>query len=131
MADEVQQEYTVEVAASAQDCFDAAIDFAAYPSWASNITKARVLEYNDAGLPLRVEMELDARIKTIRYVLEYRYRKPRELTEQGTECTLVRMSAGGLRRRAWSHFAESLQDQSWVHVTPGVSVCVSVRALES
>lgn len=80
MADEVEQEYSVEVKASGQQCFETVVDFDAYPNWSSNIRLARVLKRNAAGLPLRVEMELDARIKIIRYVLEYRYKKPREVT---------------------------------------------------
>jgi len=80
VADEVKQEYSVEVAASPEECFATLVDFDAYPRWSSNVCAAKVLKRNAAGLPVRVEMELDARIKKIRYVLEYRYKKPREAT---------------------------------------------------
>jgi ribosome-associated toxin RatA of RatAB toxin-antitoxin module len=80
VSDEVKQEYSVDIAASPEDCFATLIDFDAYPQWSSNVSSARVLERNAAGLPLRVAMELDARIKPIRYVLEYRYKQPRQAT---------------------------------------------------
>jgi len=80
VADEFKQEYSVDVAASPEDCFATLIDFDAYPDWSSTVCSARVLARNAAGLPLRVEMELDARVRKIRYVLEYRYKKPREAT---------------------------------------------------
>lgn len=74
-----EQEHTVIIEASQQDCFDVITDFASYPEWNSALSAARV-EKESRGLAKHVSFELDARVKKIRYVLEYSYKKPRELT---------------------------------------------------
>jgi uncharacterized membrane protein len=80
MSVEGAQEFTVEVAASPAACFDTIVDFERYPEWSSSIRSARVLERDRAGLGRRVEFLLDMRVRTVRYVLEYRHRKPQSLT---------------------------------------------------
>jgi hypothetical protein len=77
---EVRQSYSTTVASSIDDCFAVLIDFEAYPQWSSVIKKCRVLERHADGLAKRVEFILDMTIKTIRYVLEYGYDKPRGAT---------------------------------------------------
>jgi uncharacterized membrane protein len=79
MSAAAEQEQTVIVEASQQDCFDVITDFATYPGWNSALRAARV-EKHSRGLARQVAFELDARVKTIRYVLEYSYKKPGELT---------------------------------------------------
>jgi len=63
---EFSQTYSTRVAASRDACFAVLIDFDAYPRWSSPITSCRVLERHP-----------DMTVKTIRYVLEYTYDKPR------------------------------------------------------
>jgi uncharacterized membrane protein len=72
-----QQTYTTTIARPASECFVALVDFERYPDWSSPITRCRVLERHPDGLAKRVEFELDMRIKTIRYVLDYSYDPPR------------------------------------------------------
>ena len=79
MSLDAAQEVTVEVAAPQADCFAAIVDFDRYPEWSGQVTRTKVLEYDADGIGRVVEFFIDARIKTIRYVLEYRYRKPSEL----------------------------------------------------
>jgi ribosome-associated toxin RatA of RatAB toxin-antitoxin module len=80
MAEMEQQEFTTEVAASVQQCFTTITDFDVYPKWFSTVEKTRVLERYPNGLAKRVELHVDMKLKTIRYVLEYDYDKPTGLT---------------------------------------------------
>ena len=79
MSLDAAQEVSVEVAAPQLDCFTAIVDFEHYPEWSGQVTRTRVLEYDAAGVGRVVEFFVDAKVKTIRYVLEYTYRKPSQL----------------------------------------------------
>ena len=74
------QQHVVEIAATPLDCFTAIVDFASYPKWAGGIEEATILERDADGVGRIVEYHLNMRIKTVRYVLEYAYHKPAELT---------------------------------------------------
>ncbi len=74
------QDFTTEIAATPLDCFKVIVDFEAYPSWSTAVEHAAILERDDAGVGRIVEFRIDMRVKSIRYVLEYSYRKPQELT---------------------------------------------------
>lgn len=74
------QTYSTEVAASVDACFAVLVDFEKYPTWSSPITSCRILDRHPDGLPRRVEFHLDMTLKTIRYVLEYRYERPHGAT---------------------------------------------------
>jgi uncharacterized membrane protein len=80
MTVDAAQEVTLEIAAPLDACVTAILDFEHYPQWSSVITGARVLEHDGSGIGRLVEFELDMRLKTIRYVLEYAFRKPNVLT---------------------------------------------------
>ncbi len=84
MSAAADQEQSVIVEASQQACFDVITDFPSYPQWNSALRSARV-EKVSRGLAKQVSFELDARVKTLRYVLEYHYKKPRELTWTSVE----------------------------------------------
>ena len=73
-------DFTVEIKATPLDCFNVITDFPCYPKWSSAIERVRVLEQDSAGIARVVEFHLDMRVKRIRYVLQYRYRKPTSLT---------------------------------------------------
>lgn len=74
------QEITVEVAAPPAACFATIVDFESYPDWSSSIRSVNVLTRDRSGLARQVEFTLDMRVRTVRYVLEYTYRKPNDLT---------------------------------------------------
>jgi len=74
------QEYTVEIAASQADCFAAVVDFERYPTWASAVVQTRVLTRGPSDVARTVEFHVDAKLKTIRYVLEYTGKKPSRLS---------------------------------------------------
>ncbi len=75
-----QQRYTTTIAASAAACFAVITDFPAYPTWSSAISSTIVQEQYPDGLAKQVEMVLDIKVRSIRYVLEYRYERPNRLT---------------------------------------------------
>lgn len=77
---EYSQTYSTNVAASVDDCFKVLTDFEDYPRWSSPITSCKVLTRHPDGLAQRVEFLLDMTVKTIRYVLEYTYDRPRGAT---------------------------------------------------
>ena len=85
MALDAAQEVTVEVAASQEECFSVIVDFDRYPEWSSAVRRARILERDEKGVGRLVEFEIDVRIKTLRYVLEYGYRRPTQLTWKSVE----------------------------------------------
>jgi ribosome-associated toxin RatA of RatAB toxin-antitoxin module len=80
MADETRQSFSTEIDATPGECFAAIVDFPEYPNWSSVITTTHVLDTDADGLPRTVEFELDMKIKTIRYVLEYAYERPGRVT---------------------------------------------------
>jgi uncharacterized membrane protein len=80
MSVEGAQQYTLEIAAPAADCFEAILDFEAYPSWSSAVRQARIVERDRNGVGRVVEFAIDMKIRSVRYVLEYKYKKPTLLT---------------------------------------------------
>lgn len=76
---EARQSFSTEIAATPEDCFEAIVDFPNYPNWSSVITSTHVLDTYPDGLARTVEFELDMKIRTVHYVLEYRYQRPNRL----------------------------------------------------
>ncbi|MEO8602373.1 MAG: SRPBCC family protein [bacterium] len=85
MPPDAAQEVVVEIAASAAKCFEVLLDFERYPEWSSAVTAAHIVERDAHGVGRIVEFRIDARVKTIRYVLEYAYRKASQLTWKSVE----------------------------------------------
>ena len=63
----------IRVEASADRCFDVAIDFESYPEWARDVREAKVLETDADGRGTKVEYRAAALGKSVRYVLQYDY----------------------------------------------------------
>ncbi|MDX2165800.1 MAG: SRPBCC family protein [Deltaproteobacteria bacterium] len=85
MSLDAAQEVSVEIAATPAQCLEVLLDFERYPAWSSAVSKARILERDDDGVGRIVEFAVDAKVKTIRYVLEYRYKRPGSLTWKSIE----------------------------------------------
>jgi hypothetical protein len=100
---DVQQSFTTEIAAPAALCYDAIADFDAYPSWSSPITAIHVRSRHPDGMADEVEFELDMKLKTVRYVLAYRWEPPHRLT--------WKMVEGDLSDIVGSYLFEPLDDQ--------------------
>lgn len=64
---------SIDIKGTAQDIFDVATDFETYPEWNPSMKKVRIEETDEEGRPTRVWFEVDARIKTVTYTLEYDY----------------------------------------------------------
>lgn len=71
MADSVSD--AIDIEAAAEDIFVVATDFEKYPEWNANIKKVEVKETDDEGRATKVWMQVDAKVKTVSYTLEYDY----------------------------------------------------------
>lgn len=64
---------TIDIEASSEEIFRVATDFEAYPEWNANIKKVEIKDTDDEGRATRVWMQVDAKVKTVSYTLEYDY----------------------------------------------------------
>ena len=71
MAERVKD--SIDIKATAEEILEIATDFENYPEWNTNIKKVEVRETDDDGWPTQVWYEVDAKVKTVRYTLEYDY----------------------------------------------------------
>jgi uncharacterized membrane protein len=80
MALDAAQEVSVEIEAPQAQCFAAILEFERYPEWSSAVESARILERDKAGVGRIVEFHIDMKLRSVRYVLQYAYKEPTELT---------------------------------------------------
>jgi len=85
MSLDAAQEVSLEIAATLAQCFAAILDFERYPEWSSAIQSTRVLQRDRSGVARIVEFHIDMKIRSVRYVLEYAYKEPSELTWHSVE----------------------------------------------
>lgn len=85
MSAPAEQEFSTEVAASVPQCFATITDFEQYSKWFSSVESTRVLERYEDGLAKRVALRVDMKLKTVGYVLQYKYDKPTHLTWNAVE----------------------------------------------
>jgi len=71
MADKVKD--SIDIEATTEEIFEVATDFEAYPEWNANIKNVEIQETDTEGRATVVWYEVDAKIKTLQYVLEYDY----------------------------------------------------------
>jgi uncharacterized membrane protein len=69
----VDAAHSIVVAAPQRACYDAVCDFESYPRWQSAV---RAVEVRADGT---VAFEVDAKLKTIRYVLRYFFEEPERI----------------------------------------------------
>src|SRR5262245_20426605 len=69
-------EHTVEIAAPIQTCFDAITDYETFPVWQGAVVDTEVLDWDKKGRGKRVRLFVDAKVKKVDYVLDYRYDEP-------------------------------------------------------
>jgi uncharacterized membrane protein len=72
----IQGERTVEIAAPLQRCYDIAADIRHAPEWQGSLKEVDVLESDADGRPTLVETESDAKVKTVKATLRFRYDPP-------------------------------------------------------
>ena len=70
----------IVVEGTAQQCFDALLEYEAFPDWQRAVKGTEVLSRHKDGKAKEVEFEIDAKVKTIRYRLRYSYEPPHRIT---------------------------------------------------
>lgn len=73
-------EQQVVVDGSAQECFDALVDYDSFPEWQRAVKSAEVMTRDGSGRGEEVEFEIDAKVRTIHYRLRYSYEPPGRIT---------------------------------------------------
>ncbi len=69
-------ERQIVVEGTPQQCFDALLDFATYPDWQSAVRDCEVLTRDREGRGAHVAFEIDAKVRRVRYTLDYSYEEP-------------------------------------------------------
>jgi len=72
-------EHTIEIAAPVGTCFEAITDYESFPGWQNAVDRVEVIDRTDEGLGRRVRLFVDAKVRKIDYVLEYRYSPPERI----------------------------------------------------
>ncbi len=70
---------SADIAADAQACFDALVDYERLPEWQGTVREVRVVERDAQGRGSVVEYVVDARVRTVRYTLRQIYEEPRRI----------------------------------------------------
>ena len=73
-------ERQVVVERSPQDCFDALAAIEAYPRWQRSVSRCEVHSRDREGRPRRVSLEVDAKVASLAYTLDYSYEPPHLVT---------------------------------------------------
>ncbi len=71
MAESVKD--SIDIEATAEEIFEVATDFEAYPDWNANIKNVEVLKTDSKGRATEVWYEVDAKVKKVQYTLKYSY----------------------------------------------------------
>jgi uncharacterized membrane protein len=64
---------SIEINATPEAIFGVMTDIDSFPKWMDEFKEATVLDRDGQGRPARASFELDAKIKTVRYILAYTY----------------------------------------------------------
>ena len=73
-------ERQIVVGGTPQECFDALVDFESYPDWQTAVKDCEIRSRDDGGRARRVSFDIDAKVKTVSYTLDYSYDEPSLLT---------------------------------------------------
>jgi uncharacterized membrane protein len=57
-------------------CFQALLEYESFPDWQRAVQDVRVLSRDGEGRGKEVEFEIDAKLRTVRYTLDYSYEEP-------------------------------------------------------
>ena len=64
------------IEAEPQPCFDALVDYESFPDWQRAVRACEVLTRDREGRGKEVAFEIDAKVKSINYTLDYSYEEP-------------------------------------------------------
>src|SRR5262245_35012360 len=73
-------EYTEEIDAPIDTCFDAIVDYDSFPAWQDAVDSVEVMDRTKDGLGEHVHLYVDAKVRKIDYVLAYSYDRPTKIT---------------------------------------------------
>lgn len=73
-------ERQIEIQGTPQECFDVLLDYESFPDWQGAVKSTEVLSRHKDGKAREVEFEIDAKVKTVRYKLDYSYEEPHLVT---------------------------------------------------
>jgi uncharacterized membrane protein len=69
-------ERQIVIEGSQQECFDAIVDYESFPDWQRAVKDVEVLSRHRDGRGKHVAFEIDAKVRTVRYTLDYSYEEP-------------------------------------------------------
>jgi len=69
-------EHSAEIAAARERCFQELLEYETFPAWQRAVKSVDVLSRDDEGRGRDVEFQIDAKVRSVRYVLRYAYRPP-------------------------------------------------------
>jgi uncharacterized membrane protein len=72
-------EQRIVVEGTQQECFDALLDYEAFPEWQRAVKSVAVESRDGSGRGRDIAFEIDAKVKTIRYRLRYSYEPPHRI----------------------------------------------------
>ena len=72
-------EHSLEIAGTPDECFDAIVDYESFPKWQNAVETTEVLEHNRKKLGKLVRLQVDGKVRKVRYVLRYHYDRPKRI----------------------------------------------------
>jgi uncharacterized membrane protein len=69
-------EQSAEISAPAESCFETITDYESFPRWQAAVEATEVIDRHSDGLGRRVRFEVDAKLRRVRYTLDYSYEPP-------------------------------------------------------
>ena len=69
-------ERQIKIDGTPRQCFDAIVDYESFAEWQGAVKSAEVLSRDAEGRGKKVAFEIDAKLKTVHYTLDYRYEEP-------------------------------------------------------
>jgi hypothetical protein len=69
-------EHSAEIEAARERCFEELLAYETFPEWQSAVKSAEVRSRDEEGRGRDVEFTIDAKVRTVRYVLRYSYEPP-------------------------------------------------------
>jgi uncharacterized membrane protein len=73
-------ERQIEIDAAPKACFDAITDYESFPDWQRAVKDVEVLSRDGRGRGKQVAFEIDVKLRTVRYTLDYSYEEPHHVS---------------------------------------------------
>ena len=73
-------ERQIVIEGSQQECFDAIVDYETFPDWQRAVTAVDVQSRHRDGRAKQVAFQIDAKVRKVRYTLDYSYEEPHLVT---------------------------------------------------